>query len=110
MNGDLNRLVADLTNASLVAQVRAGTVLTKSAADIAATAAQLAPVDTGALKNSIGWDFVEDLTVEIGPTAEYGAHVEYGTVNMAPHAYMGPALDLHSAAFEDAMGVIVETF
>jgi HK97 gp10 family phage protein len=110
---DLVRLVADLTTASGRAKAQASVVLTKTAADIEAAAKQLAPVDTGALKNSIGWEMGyggDDLTVEIGPTVEYGAHVEYGTVNMAPHAYMGPAFDLHSPAFEQAMGVVVEQF
>lgn len=48
---------------------------------VSAVAQTLAPVDTGALKNSIGVD-VSGLSFEAGPTAFYGDFVEQGT---APH-------------------------
>jgi HK97 gp10 family phage protein len=32
-----------------------------------------------------------DLTAEVGPTAEYGAFVEYGTSRMRAQPYMTPA-------------------
>lgn len=102
----INRLVADLTAAGPRATARAAVVLDKTAADIEATAKQLAPVDTGALKNSIGWEHDASHSVEIGPTVEYGAHVEFGTVHQAPAAYMGPALDLHGPAFAEAMAAL----
>ena len=40
--------------------------------------------------------WLTSLRAEVGPTAEYGAYVEYGTSRMAPRAYMGPAFDRHA--------------
>lgn len=71
-----------------------------------------APVDTGALKASIGVD-VDGLEFEAGPTVDYGAYVELGTAGPypirnpwgwgddvvvmhpgnAPEPYLGPGFD-----------------
>ena len=52
----------------------------KTKFDTIARAQVLAPVDTSNLKNSIGADDDPDgLGWEAGPTAEYGAAIEYGT-------------------------------
>lgn len=103
--GDLNSLVVDLGSAGWRVTREASDLVDKTAHDIQATAQTLVPVDTGNLKNSIGVDrpVGSDIVAVIGPTAEYGAHVEYGTVNMAPHAYMGPSLDVHTPPFFEAM-------
>lgn len=91
---------------------RVSAIVRKTAHDIEATAKELAPVDTGHLRSSIGVDiFREDgalIVAEIGPTADYGAHVEYGTSRQAPQAYMGPAFDRHVGAFEKAIASIVD--
>ncbi len=66
-----------------------------------------APVDTGFLRSSIGMDLDDDgLGVEVGPSASYGGYVETGTSRMAPHAYMGPALDRNSGPFMQAIDQI----
>lgn len=69
----------------------------KTGADIAADAQSFAPVDTGALKNSIGMDVEElaggGLSVEVGPTLDYAIYVERGTARQAPQPFMGPAAD-----------------
>lgn len=55
-------------------------IVRKAGFDTVAVAQQLVPVDTGHLKNSIGVDFDPDgLGFDAGPTANYGAAVEYGT-------------------------------
>lgn len=59
------------------------------------------PVDTGNLRNSIYSSF-SGLVGEVGPTADYGLHVELGTSRMAPYAYMGPATDRNAAVFHEA--------
>lgn len=74
------------------------TVTRKAGNDIERTAKILAPVDTGYLRNSIstsveGSGHAASITVEVGPTANYGAFVEDGTSRMAPQPYMGPATD-----------------
>jgi hypothetical protein len=37
---------------------------------------------------------------------DYGPDVEFGTVNMAPYAYMGPALDRHTPGFLAALALV----
>lgn len=106
--GSLNSLAVDLAGAGPRAAAKADQVIDKTAHDIEATSKQLAPVDTGNLKNSIGVDRTGGLSAVVGPTAEYGAHVEYGTATQGPQAYMGPAVDRHAPAFYDAMGDIAD--
>lgn len=105
---EINKLAADLaTNAGRVGALGA-TVLKKSAAEVEAGGKSFAPVDTGALRNSIGTDFIGDgrtgsMTAEIGPSVNYGHFVELGTSRMAPRAFMGPALDRAGPGFVAAM-------
>lgn len=88
------QLAVALHDAGPEAVEKAKTVVSKSRHDVVAGAQAICPVDTGNLKNSIGVDFDEDgLGWEAGPTANYGAYVEYGTRRMAPQAYMGPSFD-----------------
>lgn len=104
---DLNQLAADIAGAGVLAGPRASALVRKTAFDIEATAKTLVPVDTAATKNSIyvgktGTDQPAgfgDVDVEIGPTTSYAPHLEYGTSRMAPHAFMGPALDRHTPDF-----------
>lgn len=98
---------ADLTKAGLKAHALAVQVVQKTAADITADAKSFAPVDTGNLKNSIGYDLFNkqgDVGAEIGPTASYGIHQEFGTSRMAPQPFLNPAFDRHIGNFEKAMG------
>lgn len=98
----MRELKTDLGKLSARAIPTAMRAVAKTAHDIEATAKQLAPVDTGNLRNSISAD-IHGLTAEIGPTASYGMFVEEGTSRMAPQPYMGPAFDRHVPAFEAAM-------
>lgn len=79
----LRELEADLANAGPVMREDAQTVVEKNGHDVVADAQFSAPVDTGNLKASIGVDYDGDgLGYEAGPSASYGADVEFGTV---PH-------------------------
>lgn len=108
---ELNRIAVDLTQAALLAPVRASLAVVKTAFDVEADAKQFAPIDTGNLRSSItsgpiGEDRAlrpGDLSAEIGPTAEYGEYVEDGTSRQAPAAYMGPAADRRFPPFVQAM-------
>lgn len=105
---EINTLAVSLTNAAGQVGTRAASVVRKTAADIEGTSKQFAPVDTGALRNSIGYDVTGDgrfgqIEAEIGPTVNYGAHVEWGTSRQAPQAFMGPALDRHTPGFVAAL-------
>lgn len=106
---EIRRLAASLTNVGARTGILAQAVVRKTAKDIEATAKNLVPVDTGNLKGSIGTSDLRTvgqsggLSAEIGPTAEYGAFVEFGTSRMAPRPYMGPAADRHLPMFEQAI-------
>jgi HK97 gp10 family phage protein len=98
------RLAADLGKTSAETTTRASAAVRKSALDIERDAKTKAPVDTGNLRNSIGTTTtLAGLEAQIGPTANYGAFVEYGTSRMGPQPYMGPALDANEPAFVAAM-------
>ena len=92
--GDLDGLARDVGSAGRRVKERAQTIVRKTGHDVVTDAQQLVPVDTGALKNSIGVDFdPDDLGFEAGPTMEYGPFVEWGTSRMPPQPYMTPAFD-----------------
>jgi HK97 gp10 family phage protein len=105
----LRKLSADIAKAAKTTGARAQAVVRKTAIDIEGTAKQIAPVDTGNLKGSIGHSDLRtvgrsgSLVVEIGPTASYGVFLEQGTSRMAPQPFMGPAADRHTPGFHQAM-------
>lgn len=105
---ELNRLAVTIDNAAKSIGPTGAAVVQKAALDVEATAKAFAPVDTGALRNSIGTDVHGDASSRvvlavIGPTVEYGPYVEFGTSRMAPRAFMGPALDRHTPDFIAAL-------
>ena len=110
----LNRLAVGLDHLADDVIEQAEAAVKKTALDIEATGKAFAPVDTGALRNSIGHDIEGDLRrsgrieAEIGPTVEYAPFVEFGTSRTAPQAFMGPALDRHTPAFITALERLAE--
>lgn len=73
---------------------------------------ELAPVDTGRLRESIGVT-VEDGLVSVGPTkpdAWYAHFLEFGTVEMAPRPFITPAFDHTQQQMEEriAKGISAE--
>lgn len=101
--GELRKLAADLGKASIETTRKAVQVVRKAAADVEAAAKGRAPVDTGALRGSIGTSMHGPLAAEIGPTVHYGQYVEFGTYKMAAQPYMGPAADQVEPGFVEAM-------
>lgn len=92
---------------------KAAAALRKTAYDIEADAKALAPVDTGNLRNSISTTITGDgrmgvMTVEVGPTAEYGVHQEYGTSTQPGTPFMGPAFDRRVPLYTAALAKIAE--
>lgn len=80
---DIERLIDALGEAADTAEARTRVVVDKTANDVVADAQVAAPVRTGHLRSTIGHDLDPDgLGFEAGPTASYGADVEFGTV---PH-------------------------
>lgn len=77
---DLDGYIRHLGDAPAKAEKLTKVVVKKIAFDTVTLAQNKVPVDTGNLKNTIGQDFDDDgLGFEAGPTANYGADVEYGT-------------------------------
>lgn len=86
----------------------AAAALRKTVLDIEADAKQLAPVDTGDLRNSISSDVFGDgrngaMTAEVGPTVEYGIYQEYGTSTQPGQPFLGPAYDRRIAPYSEAL-------
>ena len=91
---ELLALSSDLGKASGKVTRQAQLLVRASALRIEGEAKRFAPVDTGALRNSIGTAISGGgLTAEIAATVAYAPYVEYGTRRMAPRAFMGPAFD-----------------
>lgn len=113
---ELTDLRVDLERIPVTAAVKVSQAVRKTASDIQATAQQLVPVDTGNLKGSISSSPIGqtralrpgDMDAEIGPTASYGAYVEFGTSKHGPAAYMGPALDRHAYQLEAALNQLTD--
>lgn len=105
----VNSLAVDLAKSGVKVGAAAQMVVAKVAHDVEASGKSFCPVDTGNLRNSIGTD-IGVLQAAIGPTAEYGKYVEWGTSRMGPHAYMGPALDRHAAEFEDGIAIAAQKY
>jgi HK97 gp10 family phage protein len=90
----IDALADDLEQAGPRAVERVKTVMSKTMHNVVADAQNLVPVDTGALKGSIGPDLDGDgLGFIVGATMSYAAHVEYGTSRMSPQPYLMPAFD-----------------
>jgi len=71
---------------------RAKRIIKSGAFDVQGKAQVNAPVDTGALKNSIEAVEVEIYTWWVIVGVEYGAFVELGTSRMAAQPYLTPAV------------------
>lgn len=108
---DLGRFVPTRVTPAVVASVQAAVNLIQDAAQ------RLAPVDTGALRDSITTEVHETFSTvvgSVGPHVSYAAFVEYGTgrkgdaavphtdkAGMKPQPFMRPALDENKGAILD---------
>ncbi len=118
------------------AKGKAGKIVRKTAFDIEAAAKANTPVDTGALKNSIYTatdkdtnyseavaaargknpkatilgeaEKPESLTATVGPSVDYGIHVELGTHKKGARPFLGPAAEGARPAFLKAMESLLD--
>lgn len=72
---------------------RANDVLDLAARRIERRAKDTVPVDTGALKSSIGVWTTKPMTRDIGDGVEYGIYIEKGTSRMAARPWLGPSVE-----------------
>lgn len=103
---EVNNLAADLGKAGPRQVKQAQRVIVKTIYDVVGTGKQLAAVDTGLMRSTIGAD-IGVLSAIAGPTVSYGPHVEHGTSRMPPQPFMAPALERHERAFYAAMEQVV---
>jgi HK97 gp10 family phage protein len=78
----------------------------KACEDTKRDAKILAPVDTGNLRASIGYETHETKSGAwgvVGPTASYGIFVELGTSRMSGQPFLGPAFDRNAPLLEQAL-------
>lgn len=94
------RLRSDLTHLALKARDAAGSALLKTAADVVDLAKQLAPVDTGALRDSYAAEPLSSTTVLVGSDIEYAPFVEYGTSRSPAQPHLTPAFMQAEKTFE----------
>ena len=75
---------------------------------VVALAKSFAPVDTGALRDSINYTYNPSTHVlQINVGMPYGPFQEFGTYRMKPHPFIRPALAIAGPSFLSAFGVNV---
>ena len=89
----VDRLVRQLAIKSKQARIATDRQLELSSKRIERMAKVKAPVDTGALKNSIFSAKAGNLTYKVTAPQHYAIHVEKGTRKMRAQPYLKPALD-----------------
>lgn len=82
-------------------------VLTKVAFDIQDIAQNLAPVDTGALQNSIRVLPPKKLERIVADGVEYGVNVEIGTSRQSAQPFMRPAFEANRKPFGQALKALL---
>ncbi len=108
---EVRALASRMATAGARVGAQGALLLRKTAFDIEADAKQFAPVDTGALRNSISSSFDGDgrhgaMTAEIGPTVDYGIYQEFGTSTQPGTPFLGPAFDRRVPSYNEALGIL----
>lgn len=68
-----------------------------------------APVDTGELRDSIGYELGEDgLTAELTVDADHGVFQELGTKYVQPQPFLAPAMDAAAVKLRSELGRVIE--
>lgn len=104
----LYKIEAELRNGKARMLTKGPVVLRAATFRLQAYAMGAAPVDTGALRQSITVGFNGGLMAGwmegvAGPEIRYGGYVEWGTERTRPQPYMLPALDRAAAEFHAAI-------
>ena len=91
----------------------ADTILDKHLDNIVRTAKDLAPVDTGFMRENIkkvGTIIAEDIVRgEILSAAHYSSYVEYGTEKQNPQPFLNPATEVEIASLIEDLVLAFET-
>lgn len=90
-SSEIKGLAAKLTRKQTVVGAELTLSLRRAADNLEDDAKLFAPVDTGALRNSIHATLTGRHTAVIGSDLDYAAYVERGTSDTAPQPFMRPA-------------------
>lgn len=93
--------------AQMIPAIETETLL-KTGSDVALLAKQLSPVDTGALRDSIGAIPVSSNEVHVGTDREYGPVVELGGPFTAAQPYLTPAAAQGEEIFRKRFAEVAE--
>lgn len=83
---------------------RATTAMERCGAEMERHAKQLAPVDTGRLRNSVTHEAEATngvFTAIVGTNVEYGPAIELGTGKMSAQPYLKPAVTDHTDTYKN---------
>lgn len=110
-DSELRTLAVDLERESPRVGREVSAAIRASADRVQAHARAGAPVASGNLRRSIGYDLYGSgnsvgVTAVVGPTERYGPFVEHGTTKMDPQPFMEPALTGEAPALEQAIADI----
>lgn len=94
-----NELVRKFQSQPAIIQREADSIIMNTALRVETRAKQLAPVDTGYLKQHIKAEKTGMLSADVDSSANYSIYLEMGTRKMAPHAFMRPALKQEEVFF-----------
>lgn len=92
---------------SAAAPAKAKAAVMKGAFMIEGDAKQMAPVDTGALRNSIESEEGQGISAVVHDGVEYGIWQELGTRKMAAQPFMIPAMEKNADAIRDLIAKAV---
>lgn len=82
-------------------------IVEQSGKDLAAEAARRAPVDTGALRDSIHSEMTGPLEATVSDGVEYGIYQEFGTSRTPAQPWLGPAAQATAPEFVRKVGEAV---
>lgn len=102
MTNDRTRELLDAVHSGAVAGVREGCLLIENSAK------QLSPVKTGNNRRSIHTEVVESanrISGKVGPSTDYGIHLEFGTKRMAARPFMRPAVESNK---DEVVSIIIQ--
>ena len=85
-----------------------GAIIAKAAHDIEAGAKSAAPVDTGALRNSITASPESVLVWIVAVGVHYGIYQEFGTYKMPAHPFLLPAFNRVTATLVQALEALLK--
>ena len=110
MNGGVRLDTAKLDAMIANARPKASMIVQTFGVAIAGAAAQGAPVDTSALRNSIPSEshMETDLLYIVQDGVEYGIFQELGTSKMAAQPFLIPAVEAFTQRYQDAFKVLFE--